>query len=258
MDLTFDNRMPLGDLMRDIESVLDATARSWMQKRGVDLPPASQPVRAAAWAVSPAVRTQLKNLHLTRFALAFAGQLEFHTADGLHWAREYGASYTELGSAIGMTRQGVQRKWGIRQEEKDAATKKIADAVDTLKPPFENLDTKWHATPIEHNYDPEAALSGALVSVENATASSPNQLLLFHYETFLGPATDQNLAFTRLLLPMCKLQMVAVEFKVSDASHGTQSEEALYTARFAWRNDELVWFGDLPPEVTSSIAHRGY
>ena len=56
---------------------------------------------------------------------------------------------------------------------------------------------------------------------------------------------------------MCKLQMVAVEFKVSDASDGTLSE-ALYTARFAWRNEELVWFGDLPPGVTSSIAHRGY
>lgn len=249
--------MPLGDLMQAVNEQLDVQARAWLGSRGIEVPPAGITLGLAPWRLSPAARKVLKEFYLARFALAVGGQLEFHATESLNWAREYGATYTELGKAIGLPRQSVQRKWGIRQVERDAALNAIADAVATLGPPGGLPDSIWQAVPLVDNYDPEAGLSAALVSVEHGTGSSPNQVLLFSYGKYLGPATDQDLGFTRLLRPMSKDKMVAIEFKIPGSSNAGPPK-ALYTARFAWRDDELVWFGELPPGVTSSIAKRGY
>ncbi|WP_192804602.1 LppP/LprE family lipoprotein [Rhodococcus erythropolis] len=249
--------MPLGDLIQAVDEQLDAHARAWLEGRGIEVPPVGEAYGSSPWGLPPAARNVLKDFYLARFALAVAGKLELHASESLNWSRECGATYTELGQAIGLPRQSIQRKWGIKQAEKDAALNTIADAVATLDPPVGLPDSRWQSTPLAHNYDPESGLSAALVSVERGTGSSPNQVLLFNYGKYLGPATDQSLGFTRLLQSLSKDKMVAVEFKIpGPVSAGPP--KALYTARFAWRNEELVWFGDLPPGVTSSIARRGY
>lgn len=257
MDLGFEDRMPLGDLMQGVSEELDRQVEAWLRNRNVELPSAGTKYGQAPWRLTPAARDVLKNYCLARFALSVAGKLDYHAGESLNWAREYGATYTELGQAIGLPRQSVQRKWGIRLFEREAALNAIAAAVATLDPPAGLPDVVWLPTPMEDNYDPEAEVSAAQVSIEGGTGGSPNQVLLFRKGEYIGPATDQALGYTRFLQAMSKDKMIAIEFKIP-GSPAAGPAEALYTARFGYRDGALVWFGELPPNVTSSIAKRGY
>jgi hypothetical protein len=257
MDFTYDEGMPLGDLMRGIDELLEKQARVWLEQKEMPVP-ASEQVGVPAVSVPPAVRDQLKVFYLAQFCLAVGGQLDYHARASLERARFYGATYTELGRSIGMTRQGIQRRWGVTDEERDAALQAVADAVDTLPPPLPTLpEVRWRTKPLAHNYDREAPLSAALVSVEGGTGSSPNQVLLFRRGKYLGPVTDIAYGFTDLVLPMSKDNMVAVQFKLPGSDHAGPSA-AIYTARFTWRDERLLWFGELLPGATSSIAECGY
>lgn len=55
----------------------------------------------------------------------------------------------------------------------------------------------WNSTPEDSNYDPCADLSAVLVTVQDATNSSPDQALMFHRGTFVGTATPRAYPFTK-------------------------------------------------------------
>lgn len=52
-------------------------------------------------------------------------------------------------------------------------------------------------SPEDSNYDPCADLSAVLVTVQDATNSSPDQALMFHRGTFVGTATPRAYPFTK-------------------------------------------------------------
>lgn len=249
--------MPLGDLMARVDDVLNESLRSWLKSR--DLPaPTDDELRTPPWKVAPALRDQLKTAYLARFALAFAGQLEHHTRESLNRARDFGATYTEMGEAIGMTRQGVQRRWGTTPEERDRALNTIAEAVATLQSQTEDPTLRWNVTPIAHTYDPEATLSAAIVAAGDDIDQSPKQVLIFRDGKYVGPAIDQNLRLLRLEISASGMRQVAIEIRepVRDSPFS-----AVYTARFMLKDGKsgkLLWFGDLPAGVTSSIAECGW
>ena len=249
--------MPLGDLMDDVTEVLDKQMIRWLEDR--DLPaPSPKELKTPPWKVSPALRDQLKTAYLARFALAFAGKLEHHTRESLDRARDFGATYTEMGEAIGMTRQGVQRRWGMTPEERDRALNTIAKAVANLQEHTADPALRWNVAPIAHTYDPEATLSAAIVAAGDDIDQSPKQVLIFRDGKYVGPVIDQNLASLRLEVSASGMRWVAIEVR-EPAPDGQSS--AVYTARFMLKNGkdgELLWFGDLPDGVTSSIATCGW
>lgn len=55
----------------------------------------------------------------------------------------------------------------------------------------------WNSTPEDSNYDPCADLAAVLVTVQDATNSSPDQALMFHRGTFVGTATPRAYPFTK-------------------------------------------------------------
>lgn len=255
--LTYENRMPLGDLMKDVGDVLNKTMTQWLESR--DLPaPSPDELQVPPWKATPALRDQLKTAYLARFALAFAGQLEYHTRESLERARDFGATYTEMGEAIGMTRQGVQRRWGTTPEERDRALNTIAEAIANLQKLTQDPALRWNTTPIAHTYDPEATLSAAIVAAGDDIDQSPKQVLIFRDGKYVGPALDQNLTSLRLEISASRMRQVAIEVRdpVPDSPFS-----AVYTARFMLKNGkdgELRWFGDLPVGVTSPIATCGH
>lgn len=255
--LMYENQMPLGDLMDDVGEVLDKWMGLWLTNR--DLPaPTAEELKTPPWKVSPALRDQLKTAYLARFALAFAGQLEHHARESLNRARDFGATYTEMGEAIGMSRQGVQRRWGITPEERDRALNTIAEAVAKLQARTEDPALRWNVTPIAHTYDPEATLSAALVAAGDDIDQSPKQVLIFRDGKYIGPALDQNLTSLRLEISASGMRWIAIEVRQPVPDNPFS---AVYTARFMLKNGkdgELLWFGDLPDGVTSSIATCGW
>ena len=62
----------------------------------------------------------------------------------------------------------------------------IASAVKSLRPAFRTINAAWAPNPYDGNYGPCATLSTALVTIEHATGSSPNQALVFHVRRVSG------------------------------------------------------------------------
>ncbi|GAA13366.1 hypothetical protein GOALK_072_01690 [Gordonia alkanivorans NBRC 16433] len=203
--------------------------------------------------------SQLKAAFLARFALAFAGQLEHHASESLSRARDFGATYTEMGSAIGMTRQGVRRRWGITPEVHNRALNTIAQAVEDLQSKNNDPALRWKATPIAHTYDPEATLSAALIEEVDGTDRPVRQILIFRDGRYIGPAVDRNLKSLCLAVSVSRATQVAIEAR--DLKYDADDDlrkSTIYTARLMLKGDKLRWSGELPEGVASPIAQCGW
>lgn len=71
----------------------------------------------------------------------------------------------------------------------------------------------WNSTPEDSNYDPCADLSAVLVTVQDATNSSPDQALMFHRGTFVGTATPRAYPFTNLIGPASTNDIVVLSYR---------------------------------------------
>ncbi|QII03737.1 hypothetical protein BH92_27150 (plasmid) [Rhodococcoides fascians A21d2] len=255
MTIEYDRGMPLGKLMRMTDSFLEPVAIEWLNALGVDAP---QPEdldldRTRQVVLVEATRVRLKNFYVARFALAVGGQFDYHARASLECAQGYGATYQELATSIHASRQFVQRRYGVRAADREAAEAAIADAVTHLDAPPSG---RWSTVAVRHNYDPESELSAAMVTVDHhaAPATSPAHVLLFHHGKFLGTAIDEPLPGTTLLVPACTSTVVAVGFEDTRKSE----EPVTLLARFRWLDNRVQWFGDLPPDAASDVANCGY
>jgi hypothetical protein len=128
----------------------------------------------------------------------------------------------------------------------DLNAPQIASAVASLRPAFENLDRPWVNVPYDGNYDPCATLSAALVTIEDATGSSPQHALLFHYGEYLGTATWQPYPFTSLDTTLTTDDTVVLDYKdgryVCTACPGPAS-----VARYQWHGDHVEMLDPPPP-----------
>lgn len=116
----------------------------------------------------------------------------------------------------------------------------------SLLAPYEGFDWKWHESPIDSNYDAEAALSAVLVTVEMATASSPTHLLLFRRGEFLHQGTPIGGAFISLRHEDCNDDTVAVRFKIPGQSNAGPPKSVHDVDYRLLSDDRVVWSGDWP------------
>jgi hypothetical protein len=126
----------------------------------------------------------------------------------------------------------------------------IAQAVKSLPPALAGMDAPWEANPYGGNFDPCAELSTALVTVQGATGSSPEQALFFHYGEYVGTATAQAYPFTSIDTGRTTDAMVVLSYKdgrnVCTACPGPVS-----TVRYQWQQDHVQMLDPAPPSPTS-------
>lgn len=250
--------MPLHSLVQRTSHALDELAVDWLTARG-ERPPTTDEIqrdRANEVILAPETRTRLRRFHVARFALATGAQFEHHAQTAVESAIHYGASYQELGTACGASRQYVHRRYGATNAERAAAQEAITAAAATLAPYPSLPDATWSNT-IAHNYLPESELSAALVTLDHATISTPVHVLLFHHGQYLGTATDHAMPGIHLLASASTNAVVVLEFHELGDPHAGPPK-AIRTARFRWLNNRVEWFGTLPPDTTSTTARCGY
>lgn len=133
----------------------------------------------------------------------------------------------------------------------DLGARAVTAAVATLPPYVAAPDVSydWSAQGARGNYDPCATLSAAVVTVAGATASSPDQLLLFHRGVFAGVG-GSTASFITLERATTSTTVVAAYRE--PGSQGTAGPSVLTEVlRFRWDGAKVVRVGATPTPTTT-------
>nr|WP_244187652.1 LppP/LprE family lipoprotein [Mycobacterium gastri] len=117
-------------------------------------------------------------------------------------------------------------------------------------PPDKKTGKPWNPTPQFSDYDPCADLSAVVVTVVDATRSSPDQALMFHRGAFVGTATPVAYPFTELEVPASTDDLVVLTYR-SRQSCDACDDGTLTTVGFQWQGDHVQML-DPPPESLDS------
>ncbi|WP_067669238.1 LppP/LprE family lipoprotein [Nocardia miyunensis] len=128
----------------------------------------------------------------------------------------------------------------------DLSSPTIGDAIAKL--PVEPVThAPWDTNPasFEGNFNPCATLSTAIVTIQGATGSSPNQALMFHSGRYLGTATSKAYGFTSLAAAATTDDTVALNYKTSGSCNAC-SDGTLTQVKFHWDGTHVVMIGRPP------------
>lgn len=132
----------------------------------------------------------------------------------------------------------------------------IERGISLIAPPFPggspNADTPWAPRPYQANYNTCAALSYAEITVDQATAASPEQLLLFHNGNFVGTGIKCNTAFQSVTNATDDTVFVTYRYLTPGDPNASPQGEA--SVSFHWDGTSVVMNGTLPTEVTQGLC----
>ncbi|BBX94764.1 LppP/LprE family lipoprotein [Mycobacterium lacus] len=117
-------------------------------------------------------------------------------------------------------------------------------------PPEKKTGKPWDSAPEDSNYDPCADLSAVVVTVQGATASAPDQALMFHRGEFVGTATPKAYPFTKLENPASTDDIVVLTYR-TDQSCDACEDGTLTVVGYEWQGDHVLML-DEPPELPDS------
>jgi LppP/LprE lipoprotein len=120
----------------------------------------------------------------------------------------------------------------------------------TQRHPDEKTGRQWSSAPEDSNYDPCADLSAVVVTVQDATASAPDQALMFHRGEFVGTATPKAYPFTKLENPASTDDTVVLTYR-TDQSCNSCEDGTLTIVGYAWQGDHVLTL-DTPPQLFDS------
>ncbi|MEU0499170.1 LppP/LprE family lipoprotein [Mycobacterium sp. NPDC006124] len=131
----------------------------------------------------------------------------------------------------------------------DLGAPQISTAVRSL-PPYPGTDWTWSAEPasIEGNFNPCATLSTALVTVTQATGSSPVTALMFHDGRYLGTATSKAYGFTSFDPDRTTDDTVVLDYEVPGACNAC-APASVSSVRYQWQGDHVAMLDPAPPSV---------
>ncbi|WP_231969056.1 LppP/LprE family lipoprotein [Mycobacterium sp. E735] len=95
------------------------------------------------------------------------------------------------------------------------------------------------------NYNPCATLSTVIITVEQATGSSPEQALLFHSGTYVGTGTSKAYGFTSLNAAQTADDTVALDYK-DGRNVCTACPGPITTVRYQWQGDHVAMLDPAP------------
>ncbi|ULL12994.1 hypothetical protein CKW46_27540 [Mycobacterium liflandii] len=124
-----------------------------------------------------------------------------------------------------------------------------AAALATL-PPDKKTGRPWNPTPEFSDYDLCAELSAVVVTVVDATRSSPDEALMFHRGQFVGTATPEAYPFTQLEAPASTDDLVVLTYR-SRQSCDACEDGVLTVVGFQWQGDHVQML-DPPPDPWDS------
>ncbi|MFD6156213.1 LppP/LprE family lipoprotein [Nocardia sp. NPDC060256] len=128
----------------------------------------------------------------------------------------------------------------------DLTAQVIQSAVATL--PVEPVThAPWSTDPrgFEGNFDPCATLSTAIITVQGATGSSPNQALLFHKGAYLGTATQEAHGFTSLDVDRTTDDTVGLAYKTPGSCNACP-DGTVTRVQFHWEGQRVRMIGNPP------------
>ena len=127
----------------------------------------------------------------------------------------------------------------------------ITAAVARLRPAFADPANNhpWARTPDGGNSNPCATLSAASVTIEGATGSSPEQVLIFHDGVYQGTGTLQAYGFTMIDVAASTDDTVVVNYGYEKPGESTASASGRVTVRYRWVDGAVRMLGTLPPEI---------
>jgi hypothetical protein len=96
------------------------------------------------------------------------------------------------------------------------------------------------------NYNPCAALSAVIITIEGATGSSPDQALLFHSGNYVGTGTSKAYAFTSVNAAQTTDDTVALNHK-DGRNVCTACPGPITTVRYQWQGDHVAMLDPAPP-----------
>jgi LppP/LprE lipoprotein len=96
------------------------------------------------------------------------------------------------------------------------------------------------------NYNPCATLSAVIITVEQATGSSPDPALLFHNGNYVGTGTSKAYAFTSVNAAQTTDDTVALNYK-DGRSVCTACPGPITTVRYQWQGDHVAMLDSAPP-----------
>ncbi|MEV5833354.1 LppP/LprE family lipoprotein [Nocardia sp. NPDC052112] len=128
----------------------------------------------------------------------------------------------------------------------DLTAPAIGSAIATL-PVDPITKVPWSTDPagFEGTFDPCVTLSAVIITVEGATGSSPNQVLLFHKGEFVGTATRESFGFTSLDPGRTTDDTVAVTYKTPGSCNAC-SDGTLTPVQFHWNGKQVQTVGTPP------------
>ncbi|NQX35183.1 LppP/LprE family lipoprotein [Herbiconiux sp. VKM Ac-2851] len=124
-----------------------------------------------------------------------------------------------------------------------------ASGIAALPAPAGLEGIPWDAANADYSgYDPCAALSWSLVTLEGATASTPTAVLLFHSGSYLGTATEKAYGFTPTVERTAD-DAIAVTYRFLQGSESNAEASGRATATLTWNaaTGSVDLAGDLPP-----------
>lgn len=128
----------------------------------------------------------------------------------------------------------------------DLAAPVIGSAIATL--PAEPITkAPWSSEPagFEGTFDPCVTLSAVIITVQGATGSSPNQVLLFHKGEFVGTATRESYGFTSLDPGRTTDDTVGVNYKTPGSCNAC-SDGTSTPVQFHWDGKQVQMIGTPP------------
>lgn len=123
----------------------------------------------------------------------------------------------------------------------------IAAAVATLRP-YPGTGWQWSTGYVDGNFNPCATLSTAIVSVQGATASSPDTALMFHDGEYLGTATSEAYGFTFFNAARTTDDTVVLDYRTPGACDAC-APAAVNSVRYRWQGDNVVMLDPAPPST---------
>ncbi|MGO9178409.1 MAG: LppP/LprE family lipoprotein [Candidatus Limnocylindrales bacterium] len=105
----------------------------------------------------------------------------------------------------------------------------------------------WDHNPrtFEGNYNPCATLSTALITVQGATRSSPEQALLFHDGNYVGTATSKAYGLVSLNTARTSDDTVVLNYEDPNSSAGDENPTVI-TVRYQWQGDHVAMLDPAP------------
>lgn len=106
---------------------------------------------------------------------------------------------------------------------------------------------RWDTNPasIQGDFNPCTTLSTAIISIQGATGSSPNQALLFHSGHYLGTATSKAYGFTSLAPGASTDDTVALSYKTPGSCNAC-ADGTTTQVKFHWDGTHVVMIGNPP------------